>query len=374
MPVNIKTASGGGIILQGANTASDKTMTVPADDGTIIYSNSSGNVGIGTSSPATKLEAVGTIRSSSGTGQVNLGITGGIPYIQGYDSATSGNRQLAFYTGAEVGRFDASGNFGIGTTSPAVAASSKSTIEASGPLVVGGAINAHQTNRGVFQYINNETAIRSYGATAGSGQIVFQCGGGGSADVERARIDSSGRFLVGTTNTDPTANRVSGTVLNSSGEIYSRANASWDIGRSSTSGAHITFYTDNGSARVTAGNISSNGSTTTYATSSDYRMKDNVQPMTGALYVVAQLKPCTYIWKDEFKGTKTNGQGFIAHELQSVVPDAVIGEKDAVDADGNPVYQGIDTSFLVATLTAGLQEAVAMIEELKAKVAALEAK
>jgi hypothetical protein len=95
--------------------------------------------------------------------------------------------------------------------------------------------------------------------------------------------------------------------------------------------------------------------------------------MTAALATIAQLKPVKYDWKAEFAGTRTAGQGFIAHELQAVVPDCVTGEKDAVDADGSPVYQGIDTSFLVATLTAGLQEAVAMIEELKAKVAALEA-
>jgi hypothetical protein len=92
--------------------------------------------------------------------------------------------------------------------------------------------------------------------------------------------------------------------------------------------------------------------------------------MSGALAKVAQLKPVTYKWNVD----NSESQGFIAHELQAVVPDCVTGEKDAVDADGNPVYQGIDTSFLVATLTAGLQEAVAMIEELKAKVAALEAK
>jgi hypothetical protein len=92
--------------------------------------------------------------------------------------------------------------------------------------------------------------------------------------------------------------------------------------------------------------------------------------MTGALQKVAQLKPCTYTWKvNGFEG-----QGFIAHELQEVVPDCVTGEKDAVDADGNPVYQGVDTSFLVATLTAALQEAHGLIKDLQSRVIALEAK
>jgi hypothetical protein len=72
----------------------------------------------------------------------------------------------------------------------------------------------------------------------------------------------------------------------------------------------------------------------------------------------------TYTWKSD----GTDGQGFIAHELQAVVPDCVSGEKDAVDEEGKPVYQGIDTSFLVATLTKAIQELKQEIDELKAKV------
>jgi hypothetical protein len=106
---------------------------------------------------------------------------------------------------------------------------------------------------------------------------------------------------------------------------------------------------------------------TTYATVSDYRLKENVAPMTGALAKVAALKPCVYTWKD----SGINSQGFIAHELQAVVPECVTGEKDAVDAEGKPVYQGIDTSFLVATLTAAIKEQQALITQLQADVAAL---
>jgi hypothetical protein len=85
---------------------------------------------------------------------------------------------------------------------------------------------------------------------------------------------------------------------------------------------------------------------------------------------VAQLNPVTYNWKAD----GSDGQGFIAHELQAVVPDCVTGEKDAVDAEGKPVYQGIDTSFLVATLTKAIQEQQEQINQLKAEVAALKAK
>jgi hypothetical protein len=111
------------------------------------------------------------------------------------------------------------------------------------------------------------------------------------------------------------------------------------------------------------GSINQNGTTgVSYATTSDYRLKENVQPMTGALDKIAQLNPVTYTWKAD----GSDGQGFIAHELQAVVPDCVTGEKDAVDADGNPQYQGVDTSFLVATL-------VKAVQELTARIAALEA-
>jgi hypothetical protein len=89
--------------------------------------------------------------------------------------------------------------------------------------------------------------------------------------------------------------------------------------------------------------------------------------MTGALATVAQLKPCTYTWKE----SGATGQGFIAHELQEVVPDAVIGEKDAVKEDGSIQPQAIDTSFLVATLTAAIQELKADLDATKAEVALL---
>ena len=79
-------------------------------------------------------------------------------------------------------------------------------------------------------------------------------------------------------------------------------------------------------------------------------------------------KPVTYKWKVD----GSTGQGFIAHELQAVVPDCVVGEKDAVDAEGNPQYQGIDTSFLVATLTAAIQELKATVDAQAARIAALE--
>jgi len=132
------------------------------------------------------------------------------------------------------------------------------------------------------------------------------------------------------------------------------------------------------SSNAVSGYISQTATTVSYNTSSDYRLKEDVQPMAGALAKVQALKPVTYKWKAT--GESTNG--FVAHELAQVIPDCVVGEKDAVetytDEDGNeatrPVYQGIDTSFLVATLTAAIQEQQALITALTTRITALEAK
>jgi hypothetical protein len=178
--------------------------------------------------------------------------------------------------------------------------------------------------------------------------------GNGTITVEAARIDSSGNLLVGTTS-------------NSNGARFA-VSAAWpqtpsvmycDRGAGQTA---IAFF--NSGSQV--GRIDTTSSATSYVTSSDYRLKHDIQPMSGALSKVAQLKPVTYKWNLD----DSESQGFIAHELQAVVPDCVTGEKDAVDADGNPVYQGIDTSFLVATLTAAIQELKAEVDSLRAQVEA----
>jgi len=131
----------------------------------------------------------------------------------------------------------------------------------------------------------------------------------------------------------------------------------------------VNAYVFKNNAGGNAGYIQYSSTTTSYVTSSDYRLKENITPMTGALAKVAQLKPVTYDWK-----SGGSSQGFIAHELAEVVPDCVKGEKDALDKDGNPDYQGIDTSFLVATLTSAIQELKAIVDAQAAEIAELKAK
>jgi hypothetical protein len=179
--------------------------------------------------------------------------------------------------------------------------------------------------------------------------------------TERARIDSSGNLLIGRT-TAPVTN-TAGAAIQSTGLIITESSQTqgglW-VNRITSDGNAVYFTRDN----VLVGAISVTGSATTYATSSDYRLKNTIAPMTGALEKVALLKPCTYKWNAD----GSDGEGFIAHELAEVVPQCVTGQKDAVDAEGKPQYQGIDTSFLVATLTAAIQEQQAIINSLKARL------
>jgi hypothetical protein len=189
--------------------------------------------------------------------------------------------------------------------------------------------------------------------------IAFAEGG-----AEVARFDSSGNLLVGKTVVDL---NTAGFTASATGLTASNSGADCaNFNRTSSDGTVVIFRRQSSGV----GTISVTASATAYNTSSDYRLKEDIAPMTGALSKVAALKPVTYRWKVD----GSNGQGFIAHELQEVVKGCVTGEKDAVDADGNPVYQGIDTSFLVATLTAAIQEQQALIQSLTARIAALEAK
>jgi hypothetical protein len=358
---------------------------------------SSGNVGIGTTSPSSPLDinaADGVADNAFALRVQNLESTDdrsyGV-YIQA--GSTSVDSALAIYdhTGANSLLWLAgNGNVGIGTSSPG----SKLDINRGSAGLIANFTDGVNTN---FQ-IGTSSLLATIGPSAGSTAMAFKTG-----DTERMRIDSSGNVLVGTT-AQP--------IVGSTGKLGITSGGSGGAGTSvfvtSTSAtAHLSkgnsdnsyyfgYFLNWGGSNV--GNILCTASATAYNTSSDYRLKTDAQPMTGASDRVLALKPVNFEWISS--GERVDG--FLAHEAQEIVPECVTGTKDAMrdeeyevtaaveatyDEDGNeltaavpavmgtrsvPDYQGIDQSKLVPLLTAALQEALTEISALKARVTALE--
>ena len=272
---------------------------------------------------------------------------------------------------------DAAGKVGIGTTTPSNSVS-------------GGGL--HVTDRIAVGSGSAGTPALHYDGSTNTG-IFFGVDtmGVSTGGSERMTIDASGNVLVGTTNSAPgVGNTTTGVAINPAGGIaYSRSSdASIFLNRNGSDGAVAIFYKDGGSF---VGQVSVSATATTYGTASDYRLKEDVQPMANAIDRVKDLKPVNFAWKVD--GSRVDG--FLAHELQAVVPEAATGTKDAMrdeeyevtpailDDDGNevtpavmgtrsvPDYQGIDQSKLVPLLTAALQEALGKIDALEANVAKL---
>jgi hypothetical protein len=269
---------------------------------------------------------------------------------------TTGALQLATNSGTTAVTIDTSQNVGIGTTSPTDSDSFGRTIDAVG---TNGAAyytrySGNTANFGFYGTSVNGTYLGQGGALP----VIFY-----TTNAERMRIDASGNgLLVGMTSFAAVQSGISLYSTNPSVVNVFHANGT------ATGNGYVAFYYN----ATYIGGITQNGTTAvTYATSSDYRLKKDVKPMVGALDKVTQLKPVTFTWKSD----NTAGQGFIAHELAEVVPDCVVGEKDAVetytDEEGNEQTrikpQGIDTSFLVATLTAAIQELTARVIALESK-------
>ena len=301
---------------------------------------------VGTSDLSVSWNATITSGNSGGTGYVyrNTGDLASAYEQNGahrWYTAPSGTAGNAI-TFTQVMTLDASGNFGLGTTTTSPYRLNVLRSDGKAAFMTDGA-----TADFAITCISGVSMV----AAASTGVLAL-----GTSGTERARITSGGDLLVGTT-VAPTGASTSGLQLR---------NVSGAIGRidwgKTTSGTQTggSFY----HSGTQVGTITYSDTATAYNTSSDYRLKENIQPMTGALAKIAQLKPCTYNWKADGSA----GEGFIAHELQAVVPQCVTGEKDAVDAEGKPQYQGIDVSFLVGTLTAAIQEQQAIIESLKARL------
>ena len=348
---------------------------------------SSGNVGIGTSSPTEALDVVGSARILRNTGATNTGdqnsIVAGATTSGAYNSSYGAGLQFQItnsgggYSGSRiVSRLNADNNTAnLVFQARNYGFSDSMTLDSSGNVGIGTStgIDAPLTFAGSVGKKISLYSGSDYSIGIQSSELRFATSGimsfyrSGYSGSESMRIDSSGNLLVGTTGVPNVGLGQTGFSVSPTELVFSsntNGGNSLSYWRTQAGNSYIASYL-NGSNNV--GSIYVTSSSTSYNTSSDYRLKEDIRPVANASGRVLALKPCNFAWK--FDNSRTDG--FIAHEAQEIVPEAVTGIKDAVDADGKPVYQGIDQSKLVPLLTAALQEALAEIAQLKADVAAL---
>jgi hypothetical protein len=397
----ILTAAQPNITSVGTLTGFTSTGIDDNADATAITIDSSENVGIGTSSPTSYYTGADNLVVYQASGEAGITIatasdTSGALY---FADGTSGDAEyrggiaynhstdvLSFVSGgANRAYIDSSGNVGIGTSSP------------SGTLDV----QAANAGQGIRLTATTGTNGASYKATTGAGNLYMgiDTSSGGSFgkansavlwydaaqpmvfatnNSEKMRIDSSGNLLVGRTSAGATGNGHS--IRGGDSAIFSRASTgeTMVVGRDTSDGDFIRFKRNN----ITIGTITATGTSTAYVTSSDYRLKEDDVPMTGATERVKALRPINFAWKVD--GSRVDG--FLAHEVQEIVPEAITGTKDAMTdevlyVEGDelpegksigdvktasvPDYQGIDQSKLVPLL-------VKTIQELEARITTLE--
>jgi len=311
---------------------------------------------------------------------LNINGTTGISGVDGSASApaltgTDSNTGINFGTdtvnintgGSTRATVNSTGKFGINTTSPA------------------GKLTVDENNASEHFQLRNTTNTSNFSAFGVDTSFNLRCYVNGSN--ERMRIDSSGGLRVGTT-----SHLTNGATNSKLSVANSSTGYAAEFQTSSITGGYAQLYLQSADttssqnsvsfARISGGSVSIVGtittgtSSTSYNTSSDYRLKENAVAISDGITRLKTLKPYRFNWKVD---PSTTVDGFFAHEV-TAVPEAVTGTKDEISADedgavpkGEPIYQSIDQSKLVPLLTAALQEAIAKIEVLETKVAALEA-
>jgi len=312
----------------------------------------------------------------SGTGTTTSYISDFEDDLYIYNKESAGKLFLGTNNSTKV-TIDSLGKVGIGTTFPSskLHVSGSSNVEAKIESTDDNAVLRISADSGGTGIGGNEDPFLIYQSGGSDVARIYHDNSAGAlifdnnSTTERMRIDSSGNLHVGKTSS---SNTTAGTSLLESGRfafIVDQGSGGQEVGviNNQTSGTYVIDFrqanTDVGRIRVTA-------SATEYQTSSDYRLKENVEYDWDATTRLNQLKPARFSWiANPDVGTV---DGFLAHEVSDIVPESIGGEKDEVDSDGNPVYQGIDQSKLVPLLTKALQEAHAKIDDLTARIEALE--
>jgi hypothetical protein len=331
----------------GANYGTDLAFYTATTGGVnaspgIYITGTNNRVGIGTGTPGAKLDVIGAIRSSTycnaynGTNDIylnsiaDLGL-GALPAIQ-----VASNHSLQFATNNSLKMIITNTGFiGIGIATPTYKLQ----------VATGVAGNIANFSDGIAQTMVLKTDASSFFFDeSNNGNIIFQ-----QAGTERMRILSGtyGKILFGNgLTTDFSAGHLC---------IQTDQTTENAIAIKNTSGAnngnYIVFVNSSGGG---SGSITQTGATTVlYVATSDYRLKDNILPIENAIDRILKIKPVTYNWKDT---SNEKGEGFIAHELQEIVPLAVSGIKDEMNEDGTIKAQGIDYGKLTPLLVKAIQE------------------
>ena len=326
-------------------------------DDTLYVDQANNRVGIGTSSP-NRLLHLHTASGSNGRIHFSNGTTGTATSDGFFIGQDSGDGNVSLWNlesdyirfgtnNSERIRIASNGKIGINETSP-----SHTLHVNSGTTNIVGKFESTDSVAGIA-FLDNAGAAEI--AAVGNDLAFYPAGS------EKMRLFQNGNLEIGDFNSSGGSAGVKFDVGGGTSETEIQTSVNGTATR-----CHYAFRNNNGEV----GKITTNGSSTTYSTSSDYRLKENVTDVTGGITRLKQLAPKRFNFIADANKTV---DGFIAHEVSSVVPEAIAGEKDEVDADGNPKWQGIDQSKLVPLLTAALQEAITKIETLETKVAALEA-
>ena len=276
-------------------------------------------------------------------------------------AATTSNQDYPLVLPADDGSADqylktnGSGTLSWSTVSAgtALTGSTDNTVcTVTGANAIQGEANLTFDGTTLTQTATNDLHMKLLSGTSGYSRICF--GDSGDDDIGEILYNNANNQLGIKTNA------VERLVINADGRpTFEVANSYMQIDKANT-GVIVEFQTGG----VAKGNIGIGGSDVSYNQTSDYRLKENVAAISDGIARVKQLKPSKFNWIED--DTNTLVDGFLAHEVSSVVPNAITGAKDAVDSDNNPVYQSIDQSKLIPLLTAALKEAIARIEVLEA--------